>query len=371
MASHVSSTMISQFTKRIALEYYTFTLCLSTTGKLNLIEYSSQKQDFISKELNMLKNITLFDCGLDHIVCLDDSNCVFSMGGNDCGQLGNKMESFVSTEKPQQVELPPIRYISCGNYFTICVSTEGEVYSFGNGRNGKLGLGNLQKYCSPQKIEILKNVNFVKCGSDFSICITDEDEMFCWGNNSQGQLGITQGDIVLIPTKCVNKPDNIVDVKCGDRHTLVLTLDMEVYSCGSNADGQLGRKTDDDCSNVLEKIDELSEIMRIECGNNHSICIDLQNQLFTFGSNIFGQLGLGNRTDRPTPSQCSSLSNIIDVSSEGFRTFVKTMENEIFIFGKTDDKTGPLFTSPTRVLQNNEDIWSSNIGKSKAKSARK
>jgi len=243
MASHVSSTIVSKFTQKVDSEYHVTTLSLSSTGKMYMIEFDAKnKKDFIPKKIQLLKNITAFDCGVDHIVCLDDSSCVFTLGSNECGQLGNNRESLVSTLQPQKVDLPPISNVSCGAYFTICVSTEGEVYSFGNGRNGVLGLGGQQKYCSPQKIESLKNVNFATCGPDFCICLSDDDELFCWGNNSEGQLGISNGKIFLTPTKCVNKPDNIVDIKCGEKHTLLLTLIQEVYSCGYNEEGNWGEK---------------------------------------------------------------------------------------------------------------------------------
>ena len=71
-----------------------------------------------------------------------------------------------------------------------------------------------------------------------------------------------------------------------------------------------------------------------------------------------------------------SLSNIIDISNGGLRSFVKTSNNEIYAFGnnyfsqlgiKTKDKQ----ITPIRVFEDNEDIWFSNINKSKAKSARK
>ena len=120
----------------------------------------------------------------------------------------------------------------------------------------------------------------------------------------------------------------------------------------------------------------LPEITRIECGYNHSICIDINNDLYVFGSNSSRQLGLGDDDNRNKPTKHPSLLNIIDISSRGYHTFVKTTNNEIYAFGnnkysqlgiKTEDENQ--FT-PIRVFEDNEDIWCSNIGKPKAKSAR-
>merc|ERR1711982_94498 len=104
-------------------------------------------------------------------------------------------------------------------------------------------------------------------------------------------------------------------------------------------------------------------------------CIDINNNLFVFGCNRFGQLGLGDKDYRYKPIKHPSLSNIIDISKRGNHTFVKTSNNEIYAFGRNyysqlGIKTEHKQLTPIRVFENNEDIWFSNINKSKAKSAR-
>merc|ERR1712100_605858 len=86
-------------------------------------------------------------------------------------------------------------------------------------------------------------------------------------------------------------------------------------------------------SAVFQKIEDFSEIIRIECGINHSLCIDINYDLYVFGNNGFAQLGLGDTKNRNKPIKHPSLSNIIDVSNGGYHTFVKTSNNEIYAFG--------------------------------------
>ena len=108
----------------------------------------------------------------------------------------------------------------------------------------------------------------------------------------------------------------------------------------------------------------------------HSLCIDINNNLYVFGNNFFGQLGLGDACNRNKPVKHPSLSNIIDISKGGLYTFVKTSNNEIYAFGRNyysqlGIKTGNANQlTPIRVFEDNEDIWFSNINKLKAKSAR-
>ena len=106
------------------------------------------------------------------------------------------------------------------------------------------------------------------------------------------------------------------------------------------------------------------------------MCIDSSNDLYVFGYNVYGQLGLGDTKHRYKPIKHPSLSNIIDISKGGKNTFVKTSNNEIYAFGYNNSSQLGIKTehdnqiTPIRVFEDNEDIWFSNINKSKAKSAR-
>ena len=338
------------------------------------------KEDFISspKVISGLRNIMAVDCGNLHTICLDYNGCVFSFGSNSEGQLGIKRDNGIEViHTPQRVEnLPAIKQISCGDDFTICISKDGYPYSFGNNQFGQLGIGNNDDiyHDIPTKITSLGTVEFIECGSKHVICKTIQENIYVWGRNDNGQLGKSYNLCQVSPYLCTDWPDNIVDIKCGFEHTLILTLNQDVYSCGYNFSGQLGRELDNYSSSV-QKISYLSKIIRIECGINHSMCIDVNNNLFIFGDNGFGQLGLENANGEKNMPECL-MSNIIDISKGGNHTFIKTSNNEIYAFGYNqysqlgvDTKTN-FEILPIKVLTDTEDIWCSNIKKPRNKSAR-
>ena len=331
-----------------------------------------------------LHNISSIAGRGNHVICLDRDGNVFTFGSNAYGQLGiGKSKSKVPFScVPVKIDVPLIQKVSCGIDFSVCLSCSGYVYSFGSDSLGQLGHGKLQRVKYPKKIKSLKDVDFVTCGDSYVICRTLSDDIYAWGDNRFGQLGIDTSIQYKIPFKCTSWPKEVIDIKC-TLHTLVLTSKQEVFSCGYNDFGQLGRKSEEmnfyvKYSSNLIKIEELCEIKRIECSSDSSMCIDNYNNLYVFGGNGCGQLGLGHTNHVEIPLKHPSLSNIIDISSGGRHTFVKTSDNEIYAFGSNEleqlssETENKRQLSPISIFQGKEDVWySKNIEKLKLKSARK
>lgn len=69
--------------------------------------------------------------------------------------------------------------------------------------------------------------------------------MFAWGSTVHGELGLggIEDEQILAPRLLEwVAADVVVEVACGDNHTLLLTKDGKVYSCGNNDYGQLGHE---------------------------------------------------------------------------------------------------------------------------------
>jgi alpha-tubulin suppressor-like RCC1 family protein len=150
-----------------------------------------------------------------------------------------------------------ITQISCGKAHSIAIPNSNSYYSWGAAASGQLGHSNIETFPFdedgypyhpiPKICEFTRNVKFVSscCGDTHTLVLSDKGEIYSFGGNSFGQLGIGDGpdaDVDLdgspyvpIPRKIVFAEQIvIVKIACGDQHSLALDNKGELYSWGSN-----------------------------------------------------------------------------------------------------------------------------------------
>ena len=116
--------------------------------------------------------------------------------------------------------------------------------------------------------------------------------------------------IVPVPVKLPTK-DSVVRLECGQAHTLALTNSGQVFSLGSNAFGQCGRAVIENedyfRSQVIHQVkvnlEDNDIICDIECGINHSLCRTRAGKLYSWGWSADGQTGLGHYDNQETPQR--------------------------------------------------------------------
>lgn len=90
---------------------------------------------------------------------------------------------------------------------------------------------------------------------------------------------------VLLPT-----PSAVIQIACGLHHTVVLTQSGEVFTFGSNQYGQLG--TGDLVAHVGPVQVKLNSfIIQVAAGSNHTVLLSSRGVIYTFGNHSKGQLG--------------------------------------------------------------------------------
>jgi len=163
----------------------------------------------------------------------------------------------------------------------------------------------------PRKINLPDKAVRLACGSDFSACITTRGELYTWGNNKLGYLGVEAAKIedeqsyVTTPTLVKSLMSKVViQVGCGSKHMMCLTSDRLVYSWGSGNNGVLGHDNNDGL-NKPELIKELKqyEIIFISAGDFSSAAINSDGNLFMWGRGKYGILGQGSEENQLKPKK--------------------------------------------------------------------
>eukprot|EP00026_Physarum_polycephalum_P007365 Phypoly_transcript_07424.p1 GENE.Phypoly_transcript_07424~~Phypoly_transcript_07424.p1 ORF type:complete len:336 (+),score=27.28 Phypoly_transcript_07424:109-1116(+) len=244
--------------------------------------------------------IRLLECGDGHCIAVDNQNRVYAWGSNRFGQCGVlPFGNFVTPTLIEPLSTPDkkVATIACGTSHCAVALASGEVYTFGCGTEGRLGLGDEGPRYAPTKVDSLSNIKIVGLGAGmlFTIALSDKGKVYSWGCNRYGQLGNPAVKGTLVPQKVVSLDSMFIEkVTCGRSHTLVITEKGSIFGFGHNMCGQLGDKSTDDAR--LPKMAALPQgvrAARISCGYYHSICLSVEGTVYSWGYNAEGALGLG------------------------------------------------------------------------------
>ena len=130
---------------------------------------------------------------------------------------------------------------------TAAVTRSGELYTWGHGKGGRLGHGDESTLPEPAIVSFFvgRKVRSIALAENHSVCITDAGDIWCWGSNRYGQLG--QGSrtaaISVNPVRVDSlRKFSVVSVAAGSTHTVCVCNQGEVFAWGSNKHGQLGLK---------------------------------------------------------------------------------------------------------------------------------
>ncbi|KAL7982105.1 hypothetical protein Chor_001162 [Crotalus horridus] len=250
-----------------------------------------------------VQEVVLVACGERHTLLLLADGSLASCGDNAQGQLGKTLSAgrrrCYLPEPIQALEAQMSIYISCGKEHSLAISNQGRVFSWGAGGFGQLGTGILENSLIPKKIDSLSMYNVIQiaCGQYHSIALTKDGRVFSWGQNIHGQLGLGKG----LPSQAT--PCNIsslagipvAQVAAGGAHSFVLSHSGVVYGWGRNNAHQLGLNQRTSKEQIFKpySIGALRnlEVTYVSCGNEHTAVLTKSGCVFTFGDDSAGQLG--------------------------------------------------------------------------------
>lgn len=203
-------------------------------------------------------------CGARHsIACCEDGD-VFSWGFGLNGRLGHgseenelkprRIEAFLLSEEQKVVD------VAAGDSHSMALTKDGNVFTWGSGSYGRLGLGTEMDALLPQVISCFRDLDVtgIACSTFHSLAVVDNtgstSSLFTWGGGAHGKLGIgsTVNQTLPVPVPFFEKRTRkVINAQCGHHHTVAITSNGLVFTWGYGAKYRCG--TDDSSSSSIPR----------------------------------------------------------------------------------------------------------------------
>jgi len=192
------------------------------------------------------EKFTQISCGASHSIALTAYGEIFTWGGSYMGQSGNQAQNvdFTVPTKVEKLEsekdpLPTFKYVTSGDYCCAAVSMTGDLWTWGAGGHGRLGLGNTITWMSPQIVKDVSNVKQVSVCANHMLAVDDTGKLYSWGAAHNGELGTGRRLRELRPV-LIDLEERFINVQAGYEFSLAISEQGSLYGWGSCANGVLG-----------------------------------------------------------------------------------------------------------------------------------
>ncbi|KAJ1401348.1 Regulator of chromosome condensation, RCC1 [Sesbania bispinosa] len=269
------------------------------------------------KENEVLKGGELLFCG---------ATCWDTVGRKKGSVDGN----LVSPSRLRPLVGVDIRFIASGCVSCHCVAldVEGRCYTWGRNEKGQLGHGDTIQRDRPTVVSELSKYKVVKAGAgrNHSVVVTEDGNSLAFGWNKHGQLGSgsVRNEIESSPVRCL-----VSDVKytaCGGDFTVWLSSveGASILTAGLPQYGQLGHGTDNEYNSKDGSVRLVYEaqprpraiatlagetIVKVACGTNHTVAVDKNGHVYTWGFGGYGRLGHREQKDEWVPRRVDVFQN--------------------------------------------------------------
>ncbi|XP_052178556.1 ultraviolet-B receptor UVR8 isoform X2 [Diospyros lotus] len=282
--------------------------------------------------------------GKYHTLLINKSS-VYSCGSSLCGVLGHGPETtqcvaFTRISFPSTAH---VAHVSASHNHAAFVMQSGEVFTCGGNSSFCCGHRDTGRpIFRPRLVEALNGIacKQVAAGLNFTMFLTRQGHVYTCGMNAQGQLG--HGDTLDRPTPTIveflESIGSVVQIAAGPSYALAVMNDGTVHSFGSGTNFCLGHG---------EQHNELQpraihsfrrkciHIIRVSAGDEHVVALDSSGFVYTWGKGYCGALGHGDEIDKTTPELLNGLKGhvAVQVCASKRKTFVLVDDGSVYGFG--------------------------------------
>ena len=273
--------------------------------------------------------------GDQHTAAIKTDGTLWLWGNGSYGRLGNNATTNRSSPVQTVSAGTNWKQVACGDRQTAAIKTDGTLWMWGNGANGRLGTNDITSRSSPvQTIAGGTNWRQVSCGNASTGAIKTDGTLWMWGFNNLGQLATNDRLERSSPVQTVSATTNWKQVSCGggsfSSHCSAIKTDGTLWGWGPNGSGQLGSNDTSARSSPVQTIAGGTNWKQVACGNSHTGAIKTDGTLWLWGQNRYGTLGINNTIFRSSPVQTvSGGTNWTEVScGDELTATIRDMSND-------------------------------------------
>ena len=277
-----------------------------------------------------------------NIFALKKDNSLWAWGLNDCGQVGNgalgdiKIGNSICQSVPVKI-LEDVESIYADYKNVAAIKKDKTLWIWGDNSSGQVGIGdNEDVLIQSVPVKVLDNVHFVELKYSRTSAITSDGTLWVWGRGGY-QLGtgktVTENKVTTYldsyyPEKIL---ENVESINLSQYNSAAIQKDGTLWIWGSNHSGQVGNgKTGmDEEESTPQKI--MTGIKEVWHDDYHTVALDNNGGLWTWGGNIYGVLGNGTPDSYPVPNKI--MNDVKKVYAEENITLVIKNDGSLWAWG--------------------------------------
>ncbi len=245
------------------------------------------------------------------IIALKENGTIWSWGGNEYGQLGQN--DIINKSSPVQLGTDTNwKNVAMGVAQTFAIKTDGTLWGWGeNIQGGGLGLNDRIDRSSPVQVGTQTNWKYISAGEFYALAIKNDGTLWGWGYNFSGNLGLNDRIYRSSPVQ-LGTDTNWKTVNASGQTSLAVKTNGTLWSWGSSSNyGLLGQNLSSSTFRSSPvQIGTQTDWNRVFGSQGNRIyVIKNDGSLWTWGQNLFGQLGLNDRISRSSPIQVGTNTN--------------------------------------------------------------
>ena len=276
---------------------------------------------------------------------------LWTWGSNSAGQLGtNNTANPLATPVTTFSGGTNWKQISAGNNFTAAIKTDGSLWTWGTGGNGRLGINDATVSKSTPVTTFAGGTDWkqVACGSDSAAAIKTDGSLWTWGNNANGQLGTNDTTQRNTPVTTFVGGTTWKQVDIGYRFVGAVKTDGTLWMWGANFAPNLGRGGPNNDPNPVPVTTFAggTDWKQVACGEYHTVAVKTNGTLWTWGGNDFGELGINvNGGTRGTPVTTFAGGTTWKQVTAGFSKISAAIKTDGTLWTWGDNSQGTLGTN--------------------------